>query len=119
MIGGGPGGPGGGPGAGGGPGMRGIAMVEPSELPDYQPPFFAGSARADADGHLWVRTMPTKALAGGPVYDVINSKGELIDRVQVPKDRLIVGFGPGGVVYLAVREAGTMTSKLEKATYTR
>lgn len=111
----------GGPGAGGpGPGaMRALAMVEPGELPDYQPPFFANSARADADGRLWIRTMPTKAIAGGPVYDVINSKGELIDRVQVPKDRVIVGFGPGGVVYLAVREPGATSSKLEKATFTK
>lgn len=117
------GGPGGaGPGAGGGPmggGMRAMAMVEPSELPDYQPPFFAGSVRADADGRLWVRTMPTKAIPGGPVYDVINAKGELVDRVQVPKDRAIVGFGPGGIVYLAVRETGATTSKLEKATYSK
>ena len=99
--------------------MRPIQMVDPSELPDYQPPFFAGSARADADGRLWIRTIPTKALAGGPVYDVINAKGELIDRVQVPKDRTIVGFGPSGVVYLAVREAGATTSKIERATYSK
>lgn len=102
-----------------GGGMRAMAMVEPSELPDYQPPFFAGSVRADADGRLWVRTMPTKAIPGGPVYDVINAKGELVDRVQVPKDRAIVGFGPGGIVYLAVRETGATTSKLEKATYSK
>ena len=118
IVGGGPGA--GGPGAGGPMGgLRAMAMVEPSELPDYQPPFFANSARADAEGHLWIRTMPTKALAGGPVYDVINTRGELVDRVQVPKDRLIVGFGPGGIVYLAVRESGATTTKLEKATYTK
>jgi hypothetical protein len=105
-------GPGGGPpGAAGGTPTRGQRMtaprvnfVSPSELPDYKPPFFANSVRPDMDGNLWVRTIPTKAIAGGPVYDVINRERGLIDRVQVPAARMIVGFGPGGVVYLAVRE---------------
>ena len=107
----------GGPGGGGGPGAMGPrepTFVSASELPDYQPPFFVGAVRADADGNLWIRTTPTKAIAGGPVYDVINVKGELIDRVQVPKDRLIAGFGKGGVVYLLARDGNT--AKLERAT---
>jgi hypothetical protein len=111
---GGPGGPGG-PGGAGPMGARPLNMIPPSELPDYQPPFFVGQMRADADGRLWIRTIPTKAIAGGPVYDVINSKGELIERVQVPKDRAIVGFGAGGVVYLTARD-GTKTT-LEKASF--
>ena len=100
---------------GGPPGMGGLNFVPPSELPDYQPAFFAGSARGDADGNLWVRTIPTKALPGGPVYDVINSKGVLIDRVQVPKDRSIIGFGHGGVVYLLAREGDGTVGTLERA----
>jgi hypothetical protein len=105
--------PGGGPPGGGAFGGREPTFVAPSELPDYQPPFFVGAARADQDGHLWIRTTPTKAIAGGSVYDVINSKGELIDRVQVPKDRTIAGFGAGGVVYLLARDG--QTTKLERA----
>ena len=105
-------------GAGGNPlaGMmmsRNVSFVRAEELPDYKPPFFAGSVRADGDGNLWVLTIPTKPVAGGSVYDVINGKGELIDRVQIPKDRSIVGFGKGGIVYLAAREGNT--TKLEKA----
>jgi hypothetical protein len=92
---------------------RNVNFVRAEELPDYKPPFFAGSVRADADGNLWVLTIPTKAVAGGSVYDVINGKGELIDRVQLPGERLIVGFGAGGIVYLAAREGAT--TKLEKA----
>lgn len=109
-------GPAGGPPGSGGPGAFGgrePVFVAPSELPDYQPPFFVGAVRADLDGHLWVRTTPTRTIPGGPIYDVINGKGELIERVQVPKDRVIVGFGEGGVVYLLARD-GT-TSKLEQA----
>jgi hypothetical protein len=88
-------------------------FVSPSELPDYKPPFFAGSVRADADGNLWIRTIPTKAIPGGPVYDVVNRQGGLVDRVQIPSGRTIVGFGAGGVVYLANRDGGT--TYLEKA----
>ncbi|HYC50264.1 MAG TPA: hypothetical protein VEB19_04055 [Gemmatimonadaceae bacterium] len=110
----------GGPGAGaaGGNPMemamgRNMQFVPPEELPDYKPPFFTGAVRADADGNVWVLTVPTKAVAGGPIYDVINAKGELTERVQIPKDRTIIGFGEGGIVYLGVRN-GTRTT-LEKA----
>ena len=109
------GGPGGGgPPPGGGRGPQ-VSFVAPSELPDYKPPFLAGagSVRADYDGHVWVRTIPTKGIVGGPVYDVINNKGELVERVQVPKDRVIAGFGAGGVVYLLARDG--LTTKLERA----
>ena len=101
---------------GGGPmGMnsRNVTWVPPNELPDYKPPFFNGNVRADGDGNIWVLTIPTRGIAGGPVYDVINGKGELVDRVQVPAGRTVVGFGSGGVVYLASRD-GTKTT-LEKA----
>lgn len=102
--------------AGGGPmGMnsRNVQWVPANELPDYKPPFFNGNTRADGDGNIWVLTIPTRGIAGGPVYDVINNKGELVDRVQVPVNRTIVGFGSGGVVYLAARDGST--TRLEKA----
>ena len=79
-------------------------FVPPGELPDYKPPFFAGTVRPDAEGNIWIRTIPTKAIPGGPVYDVINQKGELVDRVQIPENRTIVGFGSDSTVYLAVRD---------------
>ncbi len=112
-----PGGPGGGEGGprptGAAPSMNMPAMnfVEPSALPDYAPPFAAGAMRADADGNLWVRT--SVVLNGGSVYDIINSKGELADRVQMPAGRVIAGFGVGGVVYMGVRQDGV--TKLEAA----
>ena len=89
-------------------------FVAPSELPDYKPVFLNGFVKADLDGNVWIRTIPTKAIAGGPVYDVVNRKGELVDRVQIPVNRSITAFGPGGVVYLTNREGNT--TKLEKAT---
>jgi hypothetical protein len=84
--------------------MPAPTFVTPSELPDYKPPFAAGAARADADGNLWVRTIPTKPMAG-PVYDVIDGRGALVDRVMLPAGSTIAGFGPGGVVYYGTRDA--------------
>jgi sugar lactone lactonase YvrE len=86
-------------------------MIQPTELPDYKPAFLPGSTRVDADGNLWIRT--TQNVDARPVYYVINSKGEVVDRVQLPANRVLVGFGSGGVVYLAVRDAGT--AHLERA----
>ena len=92
----------------GGPGgmqVPPINMVSASELPDYKPVFGTGAVRADMDGRLWVRTIPTKPTAGGAIYDVIDNGGKLVDRVQVPAGTTIAGFGVGGVVYLGVRDA--------------
>jgi hypothetical protein len=94
---GGPGGPAG--------GMQPIQMVSASELPDYKPVFGNGAVRPDMDGHLWVRTIPTKVTTGGAIYDVIDRSGKLVDRVQVPAGTTIAGFGAGGVVYLGLRDA--------------
>ena len=79
-----------------------IQMVAPSELPDYAPPFTVGAARGDMDGNVWVRT--SNVVNGGSVYDVINGRGELVDRILVPTGRVIAGFGVGGVVYMGVRD---------------
>jgi hypothetical protein len=98
-------------GAGVGGQLPSLTMVSPSELPDYKPAFAPGSTRADADGNLWIRT--TQNVNARPVYDVINRKGELIDRVQLPQNRALVGFGPNGVVYLGVRDGPT--AHIEKA----
>jgi hypothetical protein len=98
-------------GPGGGGPIPPLTMVSPSDLPDYKPAFTPGSTRADADGNLWIRT--TQNVDARPVYDIVNRKGELIDRVQLPRNRVLAGFGANGVVYLAVRD-GT-TAHLEKA----
>ena len=92
----------------GGPGAGGTApqlnFVSPSELPDYKPVFGANSVRADADGRLWVRTIPTTPTPG-VVYEVIDRSGKLADRVLVPNGSVIVGFGAGGVVYMGMRDS--------------
>jgi hypothetical protein len=72
------------------------------DLPDDRPVFLPRAVRADADGNLWVRT--SVLINGQPVYDIVNRRGEVTDRVQLPPFRTIAGFGPG-VVYMAVKDA--------------
>ena len=81
-----------------------ITLVNADELPDYRPAFTAGASRGDLDGNLWVRTTSPVGNAG-PIYFIINTKGEVADRVQLPESRQLVGFGKNGDVYLAVRDA--------------
>ena len=79
----------------------------------------AGARRAGADSSAARRAMPdssaTAALASRAqpqfqlVYDVVNRQGQLVERVKLPPNRTILGFGPGGVVYLGAREGRTMT----------
>ena len=87
------------------PTMRDVFVLPADELPDYRPPFTSGSVRADADGSLWVHTVPTKPMPGGLVYDVVNRQGELVDRLQIPPGYTIVGFGRQRIVYLSMRDA--------------
>lgn len=95
------------------PTMREVTMIAASKLPDFRPPFGQNAARADMDGNLWVRTTPARPVPGGPVYDVIDPQGVLIDRLQIPPGYGLVGFGRGGVVYLSMRgREGTQLARV-------
>ena len=87
--------------------VRGV----PSDLPDYAPAFGANGVTSDWGGNVWIRT--SKMVDARPVYDVVNRKGEIIDRVQLPRFRVIAGFGPG-VVYMAVLDSAGK-ARLERA----
>jgi hypothetical protein len=84
-----------------------------SDLPDYRPPFGQNALRPDAVGNVWVKTTHHESRPGF-VYDVINRQGKVIDRVQLPPGRTIIGFGRGGIVYM-VAGADESTSALEKS----
>jgi hypothetical protein len=73
-----------------------------SDLPDYMPPFSRGATTADTEDNLWIRT--STVVNGQPVYDIVNRRGELADRVQLPPFRTIAGFGPR-TVFLAVKDS--------------
>ncbi len=76
-----------------------------SEMPDYRPPFgdneIRGSiVRVDREDNLWIRT--NTVSNGGPVYDVVNREGRLVDRVRLPFGRSIAGFGDKTVLMAVI-----------------
>ncbi|MDP9201002.1 MAG: hypothetical protein M3P26_03580 [Gemmatimonadota bacterium] len=70
-----------------------------SGLPDAFPAFEPNSTRADPYGIIWIRT--TQLVNGRPVYYLVNRRGSVIDRVQLPSGRIIAGFGRNHTVYLS------------------
>jgi hypothetical protein len=87
------------------PGQQGsiqrMEFVPLSEIPDYYPPIRERSSMADLDGNLWILpTTSAQSQQGELVYDVVNPKRGLFQRVRMPLGRSIVGFGKGGVIYL-------------------
>ena len=43
------------------------------------------------------------------------ARSELIDKVELPAGRTLIGFGPGGIVYLLARDAGA--TRIEQARF--
>jgi hypothetical protein len=76
-------------------------LYRANPIPDYLPPIRINTTFGDLDDNVWIlpRTS-TVSRRGELVYDVVNSKGELFQRVRLPLGRAIAGFGKGGVVYL-------------------
>jgi hypothetical protein len=78
-----------------------IEYVTPKDMVDYYPPIRRYSSMADVDGNLWILpTTSAQSKQGELVYDVVNPKRGLFQRVRVPLGRSIAGFGKGGSVYL-------------------
>jgi hypothetical protein len=77
-----------------------FAIVEPDDLPDYYPPIRQGHVFADRDNNVWILPATSTLSGTGLVWDVVNRKGEVFQRVRLPEGRDIAGFGPGGIVYL-------------------
>jgi hypothetical protein len=91
----------GGPPAGGGRGAMPYDFVPVAEIADYYPAIRRGAAMPDLDGNLWILpTTSAQSKNGELVYDVVNPKAGLFERVRMPAGRSIAGFGKGGVVYL-------------------
>jgi hypothetical protein len=81
-----------------------VGIVPDSEFPSFYPPIQQGSVLADLDGHLWILPTTSTHAATGLTYDVVDRKGDVIERVQLPKDQVLAGFGPHNTVYLTKSE---------------
>lgn len=86
-----------------------LGIVPDSEFPSFWPPIEPGSVLADLEGHLWILPTTSTNVANGLTYDVVSRTGDVIERVQLPKDHALVGFGPHNVLYMTKMEG--------KATY--
>jgi hypothetical protein len=91
---------------------RPAVLVTGEEVPDFLPPTVRAPIIADADNHVWLRPILDQPEPGFAIWDVISRTDGVVDRVRIPDSRTIVGFGVGGFVYLAARDAGQTT--LEK-----
>jgi hypothetical protein len=88
-------------------------VVPDSEFPQFWPPVEPGSVLADHDAHLWILPTTSTNAANGFTYDVVDRTGKIIERVQLPKGHVLVGFGAHDTVYLTKAD-GTSTF-LERA----
>jgi hypothetical protein len=86
------------------------AYVSADEIPDFLPPTGPNPMLVDADNNVWLKPLSLDSAPDDDVvWEIINRKGELIDRVRVPINRTIVGFARGGYVLLTARDAGVAT----------
>lgn len=72
---------------------------------DYEQPVQTAAMRSDRDNHLWILPRTSLSAKGGLLYDVINRKGEIEERVQFPPGYVLAGFGEKGVVYIMKLQA--------------
>ena len=67
---------------------------------DFEQPIQTGALKADLDGRLWILPKTSLSAKNGLLYDVINRKGEIVERVQFPSGYVLGGFGERGVLYV-------------------
>ncbi|MEP6834637.1 MAG: hypothetical protein ABJB74_14675 [Gemmatimonas sp.] len=78
-----------------------FVTVEPGDLPDFYPPVRQGQVRSDHQGNVWI--LPSTSAAsvnGGLLYDVVNRDGAIVERVQLPAGRTLVGFAESGAIFM-------------------
>ena len=76
--------------------------VAPSEVPDYPPPFVPRATRVDPENRIWILERAPIGSKAPLVYDVIDRNGQIVDRVRMPPNAAVLGFGPNGSVYLSI-----------------
>jgi hypothetical protein len=75
-------------------------FLPPERFGDYDQPVATGSVKPDLDARLWILPRTSLGAGDGLLYDVINRKGEIVERVRFPKGYTLAGFGARGAVYV-------------------
>jgi hypothetical protein len=100
------------------PAPQAAQLVDPSELPDYYPSVLqSGEVRADFEGRVWILPSTSTQAGRGLLYDVVNRRGEIVERVRLPEGRALEGFGANGAIYLTSH--GPDGTHLERARIAR
>jgi hypothetical protein len=86
-----------------------IKYATPKEMPDYYSPIRDNSVKADLDGNLWILPTTSASAQGGLLYDLVNEKEGLHERVQLPAGCNVAGFGRKRVVFLSCLKEGKWT----------
>ena len=66
--------------------------VDDFDWPDVMPAFAAPGVCVTPEGDAWVRR--SVPAGGETVFDVFGADGQLKERITLPADRRIAGFGP-------------------------
>jgi hypothetical protein len=86
--------------------VRKIPVPEPEKWPEQMPAFSGtGSVIAAPTGTVWIRRLGP-AGARTLTYDVVDRKGAVIERVEIPADHSVVAFGRGMVYVVRTDEDG-------------
>jgi hypothetical protein len=83
---------------------RAPLFVDTTDIPDYYPAIRTGQVKSDPRGNVWIAPN-TSVITGGPVWDVVSRDGVIVERVQLPPGRRLIGFGPGGAIYAVCKTA--------------
>jgi hypothetical protein len=70
--------------------MMKMPYTEPSEWPEFLPPY-VGQVIFGSDNLLWIprTTVPGKP----PTYDIVDGQGKVFERLELPPRTKLVGFG--------------------------
>lgn len=84
-------------------------ILQSARVPDYVPAFVPMSAVADYRGRIWVQLgVRMIGITPGPtIYAAIDSTGQIVDRIQLPENRTLVGFDRFGKIYATSSERGS------------
>lgn len=82
---------------------RGPAAGRPAEWPTYFPPFVDAPLFAP-DGRLWIRRVTSATVA--TTYEVMDGGGRLAQRVVLPMQSRVVGFGAQSIYVARVDDDG-------------